>query len=171
MTLISRIKEHLPDKRKQSGGGYNGKDGSSNPKQHPVPTQPTASGTVAVLSTQVTDPWVRAYEIFQDLQPELAADYKKHLASLKGSNTASADLSTRRSVEAIMNRLLKDREDKQWHISLLGKHVRVREQTEKLVKFLLWTDPIVKNAISAQPYAALAWSGVSLLLPVGNRLS
>jgi hypothetical protein len=34
-------------------------------------------------------------------------------------------------------------------------------------QFLLWSGPIVKDALSAQPYAALAWSGVSLLLPVG----
>ncbi|KAJ6078055.1 uncharacterized protein N7446_000991 [Penicillium canescens] len=36
---------------------------------------------------------------------------------------------------------------------------------ERSVKFVLWFDPIVKNAVSTQPYAALAWSGASLLLP------
>jgi ankyrin repeat domain-containing protein 50 len=99
------------------------------------------------------------------------ADYKKHLASLHGGAVTSVDLSTPRSVESVVKQLLKDREDGQWRVSLLGKDVRIREQAEKLAKFLLWTDPIVKSAISAQPYAALAWSGVSLLLPVRKELS
>jgi ankyrin repeat domain-containing protein 50 len=96
------------------------------------------------------------------------ADYGKHLASLRGDAAASADLSTPRSVESIVNKLLEDREKKRWRVSLLGKDIKVRKQVEVLTKFLLWSDPIVKAAVSAQPYAALAWSGVSLLLPVGK---
>jgi hypothetical protein len=98
-------------------------------------------------------------------------DYKKHLASLQDDATLSADLSTPRSVESIVNKLWEDREKKQWRVSLLGKDIKIREQAERLAKFLLWSDPIVKNAVSAQPYAALAWSGVSVLLPVGSLLS
>lgn len=41
-----------------------------------------------------------------------------------------------------------------------------REQVERLAKFVLWSDEIVKSALSAQPYAALACSGVSIALPV-----
>lgn len=96
------------------------------------------------------------------------ADYRKHLGSLQDDAAAGADLSTRRSVESIVNALLEDREKRQWRVSLLGNDVKIREQAEKLTKFLLWTDPIVKSAVSAQPHAALAWSGVSLVLPVGT---
>jgi hypothetical protein len=112
------------------------------------------------------DPWARAYEIFQNRQPELVADYKKHLASLQHDAVASIDLSTPRSVESIVRQLLEDREKKQWRVSLQGKDIKTREQAERLVKFLIWSDSTVKNALSAQPYAALAWSSVSLLLPV-----
>jgi hypothetical protein len=95
------------------------------------------------------------------------ADYKTHLASLQDDAAASGDLSTPRSVENIVRQLLKDREKKQWRVPLLGRDIKIREQAERLAKSLLWSDSIVKNALSAQPYAALAWSGVSLLLPVG----
>lgn len=94
-------------------------------------------------------------------------DYKKHLASRQDDAAAHADLSTPRSVECIIKQLLEDREEKRWQLSLFGKDIKIRENTERLAKFLLWSDSIVKNALSAQPYAALAWSGVSLLLPVG----
>jgi ankyrin repeat domain-containing protein 50 len=172
MKLLLKFKEHLPGKsKKKPGGGPNGEDGNNSSNQAPVPAQPTASDDVGISPSQNIDPWIRAYEIFQNQQPELMADYKKHLASLQGGTATSADLSTPRSVECIVEQLLKGREDKQWHLSLLGKNVKIREQGEKLVKFLLWTDPIVKNAVSAQPYAALAWSSVSLLLPVGKGVS
>ncbi|KAI3317871.1 hypothetical protein HD806DRAFT_355125 [Xylariaceae sp. AK1471] len=127
--------------------------------------QPTASDVVSPPSLDV-DPWNQAYEKVQGREPELMEDYKKHLASLQKDAAAHADLSTPRSVECIMEQLLKDREKKQWRVSLLGKDIKIREQAERLAKFLLWSDPIVKNALSAQPYAALAWSGVSLLLPL-----
>jgi ankyrin repeat domain-containing protein 50 len=96
------------------------------------------------------------------------ADYNKHLDSLQGDSAASADLSTPRSVESFVKQLLEDRGNKQWQVSLPSKDIKIREQVEKLAKFLLWSDPFVKSAVSAQPHAALAWSGVSLLLPVGK---
>jgi hypothetical protein len=130
------------------------------------PTPPTASDAASSPSHNV-DPWGAAYKIFQEREPELTADYAKHLASVQGDPPANIDLSVPRSVESIVTQLLEDREKKQWRVSLLGRDMKIREQAEKLAKFLLWSDPIVKDALSAQPYAALAWSGVSLLLPVG----
>jgi hypothetical protein len=155
------------------------------PPSSPSPALPPPARSSAQLTTSNTasstppsnndiafqDPWIRAYEIAQKREPDLMADYKKHLASLQENAVSSADLSTPRSVESIVNKLWEDREKKQWRVSLLGKDIKMREQAERLAKFLLWSDPIVQNAVSAQPYAALAWSGVSVLLPVGKLLS
>lgn len=130
-------------------------------------TQPAVSDATSSTSNGNIDPWTRAYEIFQNREPELMADYKTHLASLQDDHAYSADLSTPRSVESIVKQLLEDREKKQWRVPLLRKDIKIREQAERLAKFLLWADPVVKTAVSPQPYAALAWSGVTLLLPVG----
>ena len=130
-------------------------------------TVSTSSVTPAVDLTTDTDPWTGAYAIVQRREPELMTDYKKHLASVHGGAPV-ADLSTPRSVESIVNKFLDDREAKQWRVSLLDSDIKIREQAERLVKFLLWSDPIVRTAVTAQPYAALVWSGVSLLLPVGS---
>ncbi|KAH8744416.1 hypothetical protein F5882DRAFT_455073 [Hyaloscypha sp. PMI_1271] len=118
--------------------------------QAPAPPSAQSSVSDTPPTSNDTDPWTRAYEIVQERERELMADYKKHLASLQDNAATSTDLSTPRSVEPIVNKLWDDREKKQW---------------QRLAKFLLWSDPIVKNALSAQPHAALAWSGVSLLLP------
>lgn len=138
-----------------------------------VPSIPTATP-----STQrticgppcVTDdfkPWAQAYEILQKRDPALMSDLSQHLASLQDDSATTTDLSTSGSVKSIVERLLDNREKEQWRVSLMGKEVKIRQQAERLVKFLLWSDKLVKDALSTQPYAALAWSGVSLILPVG----
>lgn len=93
-------------------------------------------------------------------------DYHKHLASLLDGT----DSLTPTSVESIVRQLMNDRNKKQWRISLLGKDVCIRQQVERLAKFLLWSDPLVKAVVSAQPCAALAWSGVSFFLSVRKFL-
>ncbi|KAM3077061.1 hypothetical protein ACMFMF_004976 [Clarireedia jacksonii] len=68
---------------------------SSSPAPAPsVPIQPTVSDTLAAPLSHDLDPWARAYEMFQNRQPQLVADYKKYLASLQDDAAASTDLST-----------------------------------------------------------------------------
>ncbi|KAF7516675.1 hypothetical protein PCG10_002003 [Penicillium crustosum] len=143
---------------------------SPQPKKN-IPNSSSADATPTLLSDS-NDPWALAYVILQKREPKLVECYQTHLrlaqrnSSVNSADAADADLSNPRSVESTMTRLLENREQKQWKVSLLGKDVKIREQTEKLAKFLLWADPVVKNAVSTQPYAALAWAGVSLLLPL-----
>ncbi|KAB5518246.1 hypothetical protein GE09DRAFT_1294182 [Coniochaeta sp. 2T2.1] len=102
-----------------------------------VSTPSTASGAAA--SPSHADPWAQAYEILKERELGLPADYAKHLSSVQAGAAAGIDLSAPWSVEST---------------------------AERLAKFVLWSDPTVKNALSGQPHAALAWSGVSLLLPL-----
>lgn len=131
-----------------------------------IVAQPAPSDAAPSLPSCSLDPWTRAYEMLQDRESELATDYKKHLATLQEDPKSNSVLSTPLAVESIVKRLLTDREKKQWQVPLLGKDIKVREQVERLAKFVLWSDEIVKSALSAQPYAALAWSSVSMVLPV-----
>jgi hypothetical protein len=133
------------------------------------PAQPTASDAADISPTTDIKPWARAYEVFEERQPELAGDYKKHLDSVLNNSAAGVDLTNTQSVQRTMKQLLEVREKEKWVVPFMGKDIKIREQAERLVKFLLWFDPIVKNAVSAQPHAALAWTGVSLLLPVSVR--
>ncbi|KAF6790005.1 hypothetical protein CSOJ01_14660, partial [Colletotrichum sojae] len=100
-------------------------------------------------------------------QPDLASDYTTHLADLSTDATVEPnDLASVDFVARIVERLLASREEKQWKFSLQRRSINVRRQIEKLAKFLVWSDGVVKKAISAQPHAALAWSAVSILLPL-----
>lgn len=54
------------------------------------------------------DLWTQAFELFQrgDHGPEMMADYKKYLASLQGDSTPSTDLSSRQSVETVVEKAI-----------------------------------------------------------------
>ncbi|KAH8764660.1 hypothetical protein BGZ57DRAFT_768112, partial [Hyaloscypha finlandica] len=143
---------------------------SSDPQApNPLPTPPSSrelSGQPAAPVTTSTsdsaDLWELAYEIFQKQEPELAGEYNKQLL---GNATAIADTSSRLCVETALKKLLEDRERKQLKISFPGHNLKIRKQVERLTIFLQWSGPVVKATVSAQPFAALAWSGVCLLLP------
>ena len=49
----------------------------------------------------------------------------------------------------------------------LGKYsLDFRAMGEKIIEVVLWSSTLIGTAVSAQPYAALAWSGVSIILPL-----
>ncbi|KAL7915257.1 hypothetical protein GGI35DRAFT_488987 [Trichoderma velutinum] len=110
------------------------------------------------------DTWALAFKIVQERESKLMLAYEEYLSSLQGENAASGDISIPEFIKSIVDRTLEDREKKRWRVSLFGIDVKVKVQVERLTKFLLWSESIVKAAKSSQPYAALAWSGVSLLL-------
>ncbi|EFY93734.1 hypothetical protein MAC_00225 [Metarhizium acridum CQMa 102] len=114
--------------------------------------------------------WYRAYEIVKQQQPDLIVDFEKHLATSTGIEIpplVEKDLlSSPESAQKIVEQLQTDRAEKQWRVKVMGNNVSVLEQVEKLGRFLLWSDEIVKSALSAQPYASMAWSGVSMLVPL-----
>ena len=110
------------------------------------------------------DLWKQAYDILELREPDLMGAYKLLLTPIR-TNLTDPSLSPE-MIETIVNSKLEDREANQLVINLGKKSVKVREQGEKVITFILWSKDIVSQALSAQPYAALAWSGVSMLLPV-----
>ena len=114
------------------------------------------------------DLWLQAYEALKLREPDLVAAYEHQLAPTI-ANPADPPRSPEH-IETIIKLNLRHREADQWVVSLGKKPVKVREQGEKVIKFILWSKDIVDQALSAQPYAALAWSGVSILLPVSCAL-
>ncbi|KAH6714187.1 hypothetical protein BKA61DRAFT_551586, partial [Leptodontidium sp. MPI-SDFR-AT-0119] len=114
------------------------------------------------LSSKSPDIWKSAYDKFREDEHDLLEDYDKHVF---GAGTVNA-CPGREAIETALTQLQVDRENKQWRISVLNRDIKIRVQVERVVHVLKWSDPLVKSALSTQPYAALAWSGVSLLLPL-----
>jgi hypothetical protein len=122
------------------------------------------------LLSDKNDLWAQAYALAKKREEELMKDYERHMASLEDAPAATKSFLDPHDVEVYVNQLLEIRQKKKLQASILGHDIKMREQVEKLAKFLLWSDSIVKAAVSAQPYAALAWSGASLFFPVNEYL-
>ena len=115
---------------------------------------------------------MRAYSELKDRDQVLVATYERYLASDGISHIASAHSSLNpRLIETIVKQKLQDREAKQWVMHLGTQPIQVRAQGEKIIKFILWSNDFISAAVSTQPYAALAWSGVSILLPVSCTIT
>ena len=115
---------------------------------------------------------MRAYSELKDRDQVLVATYERYLASDGISHTASAHPSLNpRLIETIVKQKLQDHEAKQWVVHLGTQPIQVRAQGEKIIKFILWSNDFISAAVSTQPYAALAWSGVSILLPVSCTMT
>ncbi|KAK1855629.1 hypothetical protein CCHR01_01804 [Colletotrichum chrysophilum] len=129
------------------------------------------SEQVEIPNTQQQEPetpndvWAAAFRKFQESDGDLAIAYAKLLNPTHEDDATKFDVNF---VESTVKRLDKTREEKQWKVAFAGRSIHVRSQVEKMVKFLLWADTVVKPALSTQPYAALAWSAVSIFLPLVN---
>lgn len=134
---------------------------------------PTPTEQLEALDIQQKEPetpddvWAAAFRKFQESDGDLAKAYAKIINPAHEEDTAEFDVNF---VESTVKNLERRRDEKQWKVAFAGKSIHVRSQVEKMVKFLLWTDTVVKPALSTQPYAALAWSAVSILLPVRYTL-
>ena len=122
-------------------------------------------------SSQPEDLWKNAYEALKARDRDLVEVYTLSLAALNDvqincAQTSPPDLSPN-EINIIVKQRLESLEKQQLMIHLRGKPIKVREQGEKVIKFILWSNDFISTALSAHPYAALAWSGVSILLPVG----
>jgi hypothetical protein len=150
---------------------------TSEPAESSDPQSPKDLSTVALsirLADQLSitpsaseslDLWKSAFDKFREEEPDLLGDYAQHVF---GATAVNAGLPSQEAIETALSKLLEDREKKQWKISVLSYDIKIRAQVERVVGILKWSDPLVKDALSTQPYAALAWSGISLLLPVST---
>ena len=66
----------------------------------------------------------------------------------------------------IVRQRLHDRDLKALAIRLAGKSIRVREVGESIIGFIWQSKDFIDSVADTEPHVALAWSGVSLLLPV-----
>lgn len=140
-------------------------------REEAPPAQEASSSAPEQPASNISDDlWAKAYDILTEREPDLISDYEKHLDGREDSEATSANsrpaLSNPDAVKDIVQSLQDDRKAKQWKFNIRSKDHKVKDQLEKLVKLVSLADGIIKQAVSAQPYAALAWSGVSIFLPV-----
>ena len=156
-------------------------EGEQRSTQSPEPApeaqaEAVSSSLVEAPSDNVSEKlWSLAYELLAKREPELIQDYELHISSRQADDHESSTdaarlsaLSNPESVTKVVQALQDERESRRWKFTVKGKSHKAKDQLEKLVKLLSIADSVVKQAVSTQPYAALAWSAVSVFLPVCN---
>ena len=127
-----------------------------------------------VGNDQPKDLWDRAHRLLREdkSNSQLLVAYERILASeldIVASPVASADWGSRdrsRQVSELIAKKLKIIEDTRWRLQLGRETVELKAQVNKVVKTVIWAQGFVSSAVSADPHSALAWAGVSLLLPL-----
>ena len=125
-------------------------------------------------SDQPQDLWDRAHKLLREdkSKKQLLIAYEKILLSeldkdvspITSVDWGSRDRTTQ--VSCLIEEKLKALRESSWKLQLGKQTVEVKRQIEKIIKTVLWAQSFVSSAISADPHAALAWAGVSLLLPL-----
>lgn len=123
-------------------------------------SQPVLSATSSNPVAVSTSLWSRAYDAVAASDPEVLQPFAEMLSAQRSTFT---DFS---QVKVALDNALRERDEMRLVLSLAGKSLHVRQQSEKIVKFVIWSKGFVGSALSSVPHAALAWTGVSLLLSV-----
>jgi N-terminal domain of NWD NACHT-NTPase len=144
----------------------------------PVDTPSNGPAQVTTVVQTPVDLWDKAFEALRTRDGKLVNAYEKCLSediadsTVEASDTALASSKPNRKEELsnyIKHRIRID-EESAWKVKLGSKTIVLRAQFDTAVKIIAFAKDFVTGAISADPHASLAWSGVCLLLPVSFRL-
>jgi hypothetical protein len=135
---------------------------SSKHPRNPLPTNPE---TRSSLGDQI-DLWDEAYKKLKREQPQLFEQYKCCIIPDGSGPSSPLSLDTMESEQR-----------EQYLASQIEKKLQTIQEQEwstasdvykKIVKSVLFAKDFVGQAVSNEPHAALAWAGVSMLLPVSG---
>lgn len=143
---------------------------------------PTVGGIATTLISTGDDFWSQAYKDLEIKFPSLVKDYETILVDeLKGNPTLATlatssasvlgNLGTPKREEQmviIMKKKVQEQEDSRLKIVVGTKTIMVRDQIEKLVKVVSFAKDFITSAVSSNPPASVAWSGICVLLPVSH---
>lgn len=123
-----------------------------------------------ISDVPIRELWDAAYETLREEDGKLVRQYEEDL--LSGSvaaalgSTLEAKVSRREQMDAILKCKMDEVNRDTWKLKFGDSEVPVRDVAEPVLGVVSWANDYIANAISANPYASIAWSGVSLLLPV-----
>ena len=134
------------------------------------PDSPQETDTLQIVEeNQSKELWERAFWALKARQPILIEEYEKQLASMAVLNGAGPPVPQKLGpalIETLVKQKLNEREAERLVFQVGKMDIKIRAIGEKIIKTILWANTFIGAALSSQPYAWLAWSGVSILLPL-----
>jgi hypothetical protein len=137
-----------------------------------------ASTTGLQLLKPIHDLWNEAYEELKGKEKGLIKDYEvimsKNLIGVVASTNSmflDSNITRHEQMEALLEDKLAQVKSEVWKLKFGDKVVPVQDLAALVVGIINWAEQYVNAAVSANPYASIAWAGVSLLLPVSVTFS
>jgi hypothetical protein len=124
------------------------------PKQHP----PCGYAPIRHL-------WDLAYEKLRQDEPDLMTQYE---ADLKQNYNIDLNATREHQMHALLMTKMEEVERNTWKLKFSDYEVPVRDLAAPVLGVISMANEHIGNATDGNPYASLAWSGVSLLLQVGG---
>lgn len=133
-----------------------------------------AVDTAAVVSESskvaTDDLWAEGYERCKLRDKGLVDKYEKQMKAYTSSaGIAADDRFSPGEIAGLIKAKREERDARRLTFHLRGKNKAIQVQGEKIIKFVLWFNSTISSALASQPYASLAWSGVSIILPVSDN--
>lgn len=137
-------------------------------------TQPATDGQLQTSPIHLDEPgnppfnlWKQAYQQLGAREPSLIASFEGFLQKHYGFHRLSPTNDD--FITKIVESSIEKNEARQLIPSIRReRRYSIRKAGENVIRTILWANDFISAAISSQPYAALAWSGVSVLLPVSD---
>ncbi len=155
-------------------------DGSSTLTPPPADTPPAQSSppggsssksspTLTDGDTPIQDLWNLAYTNLRIEDEELIAKYEAQLSGNLSAGlvlTLGSKFCVKDHMHAILQRKMDEVNRDAWKLKFGSSDVQVREVVQPVLGVVNRANNFITAAVSANPYASLAWVGVSVLLPV-----
>jgi hypothetical protein len=141
-------------------------------------SQPTSSKDIAQSSKPgpICELWNEAYEGLKDKEERLMKDYEAAISKDMTTILASTSLALaapqvgvrrREQMAALLEKKTAEAKKNTWKLIYgTDNEVLLRDLAGTVVNIIKDAENFVDGAVSANPYASIAWAGVSLLLPV-----
>lgn len=115
--------------------------------------------------------WNIAYEKLRAEDGELIKEYER---KLEGNMVASlgsmleSNTSMRDRMQTILEYKMDEVNADTWKLKFRSSEVEVKDVVQPILGIVSLVNDYITGAVSANPYASLAWAGISLLLPVSR---
>ena len=126
----------------------------------------TATKAIGDIDKPV-DLWRRAYQDLKIQEKALVEAFERSITYIASPTAYTEQIPfDHETIQMIIEQKIDARKAERLSIQLGNHPVEFRAVGEKIIEGLLWSSTFIGAAVSTQPYAALAWSGVSIILPL-----
>jgi hypothetical protein len=120
--------------------------------------------------------WNQAYDDLKTQDEKLIKDYEaalcRDLATMIGSTVTLSGSKVERKdqMATLLARKVEEVKKNTWKLKFSAHDIPLKDLAGPVVSLVQWANDYISGALSANPYASLAWGGVSLLLPVSHKI-